>query len=114
MKKGEVAMLTCKSEYAYGKRGSPPKIPGDATLIFEITLISWQVEDISKAKDGGILRKIIETGDGGYQTPNDGAIVEGNVEYNLCNEQGHTGLSIFTLQHLPNFNSYHNLCFQFI
>lgn len=36
MKKGEVAMLTCKSEYAYGKSGSPPKIPPDSTLYFKV------------------------------------------------------------------------------
>lgn len=38
MKKGELAKLTCKSEYAYGERGSPPKIPANATLVFEVRL----------------------------------------------------------------------------
>jgi hypothetical protein len=33
---GEKCVLTCKSEYAYGARGSPPKIPADATLQFEV------------------------------------------------------------------------------
>lgn len=41
MKKGEKALLTCRSDYAYGKSGSPPKIPGDATLEFEVELISF-------------------------------------------------------------------------
>lgn len=36
MKKGEIARFTCRSEYAYGERGSPPKIPPNATLIFEV------------------------------------------------------------------------------
>lgn len=36
MKKGEIAVLTCRSDYAYGKSGSPPKIPPDATLKFEV------------------------------------------------------------------------------
>lgn len=36
MKKGERAMLTCASDYAYGKTGSPPTIPPDATLKFDV------------------------------------------------------------------------------
>lgn len=43
MKLGEKAELIIKSEYAYGKIGNPPLIPGDATLIFTIELI--QVHD---------------------------------------------------------------------
>ena len=38
MKKGEKAVLTCKAPYAYGAQGSPPKIPPDATLNFEVCL----------------------------------------------------------------------------
>ncbi|GBG72178.1 hypothetical protein CBR_g11111 [Chara braunii] len=40
MKVGEVALLTCSPDYAYGKAGSPPDIPPDATLIFEIELLA--------------------------------------------------------------------------
>ena len=36
MSRGELALYTIKSDYAYGATGSPPKIPGGATLIFEI------------------------------------------------------------------------------
>ena len=36
MARGELAIYTIKSDYAYGSTGSPPKIPGGATLIFEI------------------------------------------------------------------------------
>ncbi|XP_047003938.1 peptidyl-prolyl cis-trans isomerase FKBP4-like isoform X1 [Schistocerca americana] len=78
MKKGEVAVLTCKSEYAYGKSGSPPKIPPDATLVFEIEVIDWQGEDISPKKDGSITRYQIIQGEG-YSSPNDGATVEVNL-----------------------------------
>ncbi|XP_010126243.1 PREDICTED: peptidyl-prolyl cis-trans isomerase FKBP4-like, partial [Chlamydotis macqueenii] len=35
MKVGEICRITCKPEYAYGSAGSPPKIPPNATLIFE-------------------------------------------------------------------------------
>jgi FKBP-type peptidyl-prolyl cis-trans isomerase FkpA len=32
-------MLACPSDLAYGDQGSPPKIPGGATLLFEIELL---------------------------------------------------------------------------
>jgi peptidylprolyl isomerase len=40
MKVGEVAKITCKPEYAYGSAGSPPEIPPNATLIFEVELVA--------------------------------------------------------------------------
>ena len=40
MKEGEVAQLVCPSDIAYGDRGRPPSIPGGATLVFEVELIS--------------------------------------------------------------------------
>jgi FKBP-type peptidyl-prolyl cis-trans isomerase FkpA len=39
MKIGEKAKLVCPSEIAYGDRGSPPAIPGGATLVFEVELL---------------------------------------------------------------------------
>jgi len=76
MKKGEVAVLTCTAEYAYGKAGSPPKIPPNATLQFEVELISWTdgEKDISEKKDHGILKKINKNGDG-WETPKEEAKV---------------------------------------
>lgn len=38
MKVGEKARLLCPAASAYGDAGSPPSIPGGATLIFEIEL----------------------------------------------------------------------------
>lgn len=38
MKVGEVCHITCKPEYAYGLAGSPPKIPPNATLVFEVSV----------------------------------------------------------------------------
>nr|1R9H_A Chain A, FK506 Binding protein family [Caenorhabditis elegans] len=56
MTKGEVAEFTIRSDYGYGDAGSPPKIPGGATLIFEVELFEWSAEDISPDRDGTILR----------------------------------------------------------
>lgn len=39
MNLGEKAELIIKPEYGYGKIGTPPKIPGDATLIFTVEVI---------------------------------------------------------------------------
>uniref|UniRef100_A0AAV1V0S1 peptidylprolyl isomerase n=1 Tax=Peronospora matthiolae TaxID=2874970 RepID=A0AAV1V0S1_9STRA len=41
MKVGEKAVLTCKPEYAYGESGSPPKIPANATLKFDVELLGF-------------------------------------------------------------------------
>uniref|UniRef100_A0A3Q3DIY1 peptidylprolyl isomerase n=1 Tax=Hippocampus comes TaxID=109280 RepID=A0A3Q3DIY1_HIPCM len=41
MKEGELCQLICKPEYAYGSAGSPPKIPPDSKLIFEVSMYGW-------------------------------------------------------------------------
>jgi len=40
MKVGEKARLTCPSDVAYGDQGRPPQIPGGATLVFDVELLS--------------------------------------------------------------------------
>lgn len=39
MRVGEKATLTCPPDLAYGHRGHPPKIPQDATLVFDVELV---------------------------------------------------------------------------
>jgi FKBP-type peptidyl-prolyl cis-trans isomerase FkpA len=42
MKVGGTRRLIIPPELAYGAAGSPPKIPGNATLVFDITLLAVQ------------------------------------------------------------------------
>lgn len=69
MKKGENALFTIPAELAYGESGSPPTIPANATLQFDVELLSWvSVKDI--CKDGGIFKKILVEGEK-WENPKD-------------------------------------------
>jgi peptidylprolyl isomerase len=75
MSKGEKAILTCAPEYAYGSNGSPPKIPPNSTLKFDVELIDfgpkpkemWEMneeekmEEALKAKTRG--NEVLKAGD---------------------------------------------------
>ncbi|KAM4677246.1 peptidyl-prolyl cis-trans isomerase FKBP4 [Discoglossus pictus] len=78
MKVGEICQIICKPEYAYGASGSPPKIPPNAVLIFEVELFDFQGEDLSTEEDGGIIRRIRVKGEG-YSKPNEGSVVEVHI-----------------------------------
>ncbi|KAK2161867.1 hypothetical protein LSH36_108g02002 [Paralvinella palmiformis] len=41
MKKGEESQFLVSPEYGFGKRGVPPRIPGDATILFRVELMKW-------------------------------------------------------------------------
>ncbi|XP_037109993.1 peptidyl-prolyl cis-trans isomerase FKBP4 [Syngnathus acus] len=75
MKEGEICQLICKPEYAYGGPGSPPKIPPNATLVFEVELFEFRGEDLTEDEDGGIIHRIITRGKP-YIKPNEGSSVE--------------------------------------
>ena len=62
-------MFTILSDYAYGDVGSPPRIPGGATLTFEVELFEFEGEDISPDKDKSITRRIKTAGEG-FDHPN--------------------------------------------
>lgn len=63
MQVGEKAVLKCSPEYGYGKAGSPPKIPANATLLFEVELFDWTCEeDISDNKDKSIMKNLAVEG----------------------------------------------------
>lgn len=63
MTKGEKARVTLKPEYGYGPQGSPPKIPGNATLVFEMELIGWHSKRDVYA-DGNVMKTEIASGEG--------------------------------------------------
>jgi len=60
MKKNETCELKISPQHAYGEAGFPPKIPENSTLIFEIELLSWEDEDVTK--DKGVRKHVIKEG----------------------------------------------------
>ena len=64
MRKGEKCSVKLAPEYAYGAAGSPPAIPENATLCFDMQLLSWEsLNDLSPEKDGSLMKTIIDEGD---------------------------------------------------
>jgi len=63
MKKGEVARFTLAPSFAYGTEGSPPKIPADAVLVFEVELLDFISKD-DLFQDGGVIKALLKEGSG--------------------------------------------------
>jgi len=73
MRTGERAIVRCTAEYAYGKEGSQPKIPGNATLDFVVELKHIQQYKAvwgTKDADESIYKKTINEVEG-WDTPED-------------------------------------------
>lgn len=67
MKIGERAKFECRADYAYGDRGSPPTIPANATLVFDVELLSFDSHR-DLCKDGGVMKEDVTTATG-FATP---------------------------------------------
>jgi len=67
---GEKCILRCRSDYAYGKSGSPPKIPSNANLDFEIEYFGKQEWPETHPVPHCFLKK-----GGSYLTPKEEGII---------------------------------------
>lgn len=86
MKRGEQCRVVLRSDYAYGKSGSPPTIPADATLVFDIELLSWKDEE-DLTHDGGVLKKVLRSASPeSWERPKDDSEVK--VSYTLTTADG--------------------------
>lgn len=72
---------------AFGESGRPAAgeegaVPPNATLKITLELVSWKaVIDITKDKK--VLKKTLKEGEG-YEQPNDGAVVQGDIIILCC------------------------------
>lgn len=83
MKIGERCILRCRHDYAYGEAGSPPKIPGGATLDFDVELFrNWA--DVDGVE--GVTCSTLASEPEHYKTIRDEAHVTFN--FAICDDAG--------------------------
>lgn len=86
MKRGEKCRVVLASQYAYGAHGSPPKIPANATLVFEIELFEFDNEvDISKDKTRTLMKLDTKAATGSVNPSYDSSV---KVSYNVLDDNG--------------------------
>eukprot|EP01064_Diplonema_japonicum_P038955 TRINITY_DN9639_c1_g2_i1.p1 TRINITY_DN9639_c1_g2~~TRINITY_DN9639_c1_g2_i1.p1 ORF type:complete len:422 (+),score=159.79 TRINITY_DN9639_c1_g2_i1:48-1313(+) len=84
MRKNEKCILTCSPDFGYGSAGAGQDIPPNATLKFEVELLSWiDTTDISKDKDGSLMKKTIKDGTA-WDTPQ----YESTCTYTIASADG--------------------------
>jgi len=71
MKKGEVSKFTLAPEFASGPEGSAPKSPENATVVYEVELLSWVFKE-DLFKDDGVIKTILEEAKTGWKRPKNG------------------------------------------
>lgn len=71
MNVGEKALVTFAPKFAFGSKGTKG-VPANSSVEFEVELLSYMGEDITKAKDGGVRKSLIQRGHG-FVTPRTGA-----------------------------------------
>eukprot|EP01062_Namystynia_karyoxenos_P002755 TRINITY_DN10974_c0_g1_i1.p1 TRINITY_DN10974_c0_g1~~TRINITY_DN10974_c0_g1_i1.p1 ORF type:complete len:778 (+),score=327.82 TRINITY_DN10974_c0_g1_i1:92-2335(+) len=95
MRKGERSKLIIRSDYAYGEAGAGDKIPGKATLCFDVEVLDWEVlrTDVSKQQDLSVMKHVIEEGKASWQHPEyegtvtiDISVVKGNTKWAAAGE----------------------------
>lgn len=85
MEKDECCEVLLHPDVAYGPNGSPPKIPPNSHLIFEMEMLGWYGLDISEDKNKSLTKMILEQDESAdlEQNPRDGTMV--TIE--ICEEQ---------------------------
>ena len=82
MNKGEVCLLTCLPEMAYGGEEFQDSIPPNSTIQFEVELLSWHGMYCTKDPGGpevNVLKSFIKEGDKSGSKVKDSAEVTGTV-----------------------------------
>lgn len=96
MKIGELAQLECAAEVAYGVHGSPPKIPGGATLHFEVELLDFTDGSITNVTtDGKVRKKIVREGSN-YDQPSWGSVMTVTITARQASITKHFRASLHT------------------